>query len=57
MDATAPRCPFHCGELIFENRFGIVEQTANQSAFAIIDAATGDKAQKLVLRKLYSFHC
>jgi hypothetical protein len=33
-------------QLIVEQQFRIIEQTANQRALAVIDAAAGDKAQR-----------
>jgi hypothetical protein len=33
--------------LVFENAFGIVEQTADESGFAVIDGTSGGEAKKV----------
>jgi len=40
----------HAGELIFVDALGIVEEAADQGAFAIVHAAGGGEAQEFGLR-------
>ena len=44
--AMFPRVAFERGELIVENELLVVEQTADQRRFAIVDGAAGDKTQR-----------
>src|ERR1700712_3525846 len=48
--ALLDRVGSECGELVLEDRFGLIEESPDEGALAIIDAATGDEAQhRLVL--------
>ena len=40
----------HRSELIFVNCFGVVQQTADQSRFAIINAARGSQPQQVFIQ-------
>jgi len=42
--------------LVFENGFGIVQQSPDQGAFAAVHAARGNETQQLASIKLNSIH-
>ena len=49
MRADLLRIGFECGELVFEQHLRFVEQPADQGRLAVIDAAAGDEAQKILV--------
>src|ERR1700683_5069250 len=40
---------FHGGELVLVDHLGVVQQPADERALAVVDAAAGQEAQKLLL--------
>ncbi len=46
--AVLDRVAAHGGELIFVDQLGVVQQPADQRAFAVVDAAAGDEAQQIL---------
>jgi hypothetical protein len=38
---------FDGGELVFEDGFGVVEETADEGGFAVVDGAGGGEAEKV----------